>query len=855
MNRIKNALMALCLALAALPHVARADLTVTPTTNVNTLIAQLLGSGITVVGTPKLTSVANQSGLFSGGASIGLGIDSGVVLTTGNATFLPRDNSEAVRNFIIAPETLGDQNFGSINFTTYLKAPGDAALTAIVGQPTNDAAVLEFQFQIGDGSQPGTVYMNYIFGSDEYIQYVGAQFNDVFAFFVDGQNIALVPSTTDAVSIANINPTKNTVYYRNNVPNTMGYPVDPALVTKFALDGFTTVLRASRAVGPGVHTMRFAIADTADGYEDSAVLLQGGSFSNTPQYLVGGSVSGLAGVVTLQNNGGDTLPISANGPFTFATALNDGAAYHVTVLTQPALQTCTVTNGTGTLAGADVNNIAVTCASNTAPVAGPMTILTYLNNPVNGFLVGSDVDGDPLTYSKVTDPAHGALTITDASTGAATYTPASGYVGSDSFTYKVNDGTADSNIYTVQITVQPTPTTPNLVPLAGADTYQTLKNVPLVITAPGLLANDIDPDNQPTTLSIATLPGSAPAHGTVTAGSGGGFTYAPNANYVGLDSFQYTITDGSATATGTVGIIVSASNAPPVAVDDSGYTTPYNAKLIVPGPGLLANDSDPDGNQPLRVVLASLPAHGSMTLTSGGGFEYTPAGGACSADTTETFTYYANDGVVNSLAPATVTIAVRCTNQAPVATPDSYTIVKGVSLTIKKPGLLANDSDPDGDKLTAINFTTPAGGALAPDPFGGFSFFAPTAGTYTFTYAATDGALTSAPATVTITVTDTNTPPLGASETYQGAKNQPLNVPAPGVLGNDIDADGNPLTAVLVALPQHGSLQLDPDGSVHYLPFNNYVGLDNFTYKAFDGSAYSGEITVIVARSSNELEP
>lgn len=389
--------------------------------------------------------------------------------------------------------------------------------------------------------------------------------------------------------------------------------------------------------------------------------------ANVPktQFAVGGAVSGLVGTVTLQNNGGDTLPINVNGILKFPALLNNGAAYNVTVLTQPAFQTCTVTNGSGTVAGADVTNVSVTCAQgNTAPVAGPLTVLTYLNNPVNGFLVGSDADGNALTYIKITDPAHGTLTITNASTGAATYTPAAGYVGSDSFTYKVNDGTADSNVYTVQITVQPTPTAPNIAPLAGADLYQTVRNVPLVVTAPGLLANDIDPDNQPTTLSIATLPSSAPAHGTVTPGTGGGFTYTPAANYVGLDSFQYTLTDGDLTATGTVGIIVSAnSNSPPVANDDS-YTTPYNVKLVVPGPGLLANDSDPDGNQPLRVVLASQPARGTVTLTRGGGFEYTPPGGTCSADSTETFTYFANDGVDNSVFPATVTIAVRCVNQA-----------------------------------------------------------------------------------------------------------------------------------------------------------------------------------------------
>lgn len=214
MNRIKHILMALCLALAALPHLARADLTVAPTTDANTLVAQLLGPGVTVVGTPTLTSASGQSGVFSGGASIGLGIDAGVVLTTGSALKLTSDNANPAGG----PEILGDFFGGSsANFTVLLKTPGYAALTAIVGQPTNDAAVLEFQFRIGDGSQPGTIFMNYVFGSDEYIEFVGQAFNDVFAFFVDGVNIALIPSTANPVSIANVNPTTNSSFYRRAI--------------------------------------------------------------------------------------------------------------------------------------------------------------------------------------------------------------------------------------------------------------------------------------------------------------------------------------------------------------------------------------------------------------------------------------------------------------------------------------------------------------------------------------------------------------------------------------------------------------------------------------------------------------
>ena len=79
-------------------------------------------------------------------------------------------------------------------------------------------------------------------------------------------------------------------------------------------------------------------------------------------YSVGGTVSGLSGTVVLQDNGGDNLSVTASGPFTFATALASGAAYGVTVKTNPSGQTCTVSNGSGTVASANVTNVAVSCA-------------------------------------------------------------------------------------------------------------------------------------------------------------------------------------------------------------------------------------------------------------------------------------------------------------------------------------------------------------------------------------------------------------------------------------------------------------------------------------------------------------
>lgn len=118
MNRIKTIFAVLLFALGAFPQLAQADLTVTASTDATALVNALLGPGVTIVGTPTLTSTAEQSGLFSGGASIGLGIDSGVVLTTGNAV---QDPNTTLPETLSLPPPNGGQ---SGNFSSALNTPG-----------------------------------------------------------------------------------------------------------------------------------------------------------------------------------------------------------------------------------------------------------------------------------------------------------------------------------------------------------------------------------------------------------------------------------------------------------------------------------------------------------------------------------------------------------------------------------------------------------------------------------------------------------------------------------------------------------------------------------------------------------
>ena len=120
---------------------------------------------------------------------------------------------------------------------------------------------------------------------------------------------------------------------------------------------------------------------------------RGVTCTSNPTYAVGGSVSGLSGTVVLQDNGGDDLSVSANGPFAFATKLASGAAYNVTVKTNPSGQSCNVANGSGTIAAADVTNVAVSCTSNpTYAVGGSVSFLS-------GTVVLRNNGGDDLSVS------------------------------------------------------------------------------------------------------------------------------------------------------------------------------------------------------------------------------------------------------------------------------------------------------------------------------------------------------------------------------------------------------------------------------------------------------------------------
>ncbi len=533
----------------------------------------------------------------------------------------------------------------------------------------------------------------------------------------------------------------------------------------------------------------------------------------------------LTAIVDVTTSNG-SLTLNADGSFTYTPNANyngsDSFTYHANDGT---------TNSNVATVIITINNV------NDAPVAVDDGYVVNEDAPLTitapGVLINdTDVDGGTLIAVLNTSPSNGSLTLN--TNGSFTYTPNADFNGIDSFTYYANDGTANSNVATVTITVTPV----NDAPVAIDDSYTTDEDIPLIVVTPGVLGNDTS-DGGMLSASIGT----GPLNGILALNANGSFNYAPNANYNGSDSFTYRANDGMTDSNvATVTLTINAVNDPPLAIDDS-YATNEDTPLTIAAPGVLGNDIDIDGG-PLIAAIGTTPSNGSLALNIDGSFTYIPAASYHGSDT---FTYHANDGIANSNA-ATVTITVNSVDDAPVAEDDSYTIDEDTQLSVAAPGVLGNDTDGDLDDLTAVLVNGPSNGVLTLNADGSFTY-TPNAnynGPDSFTYHAFDGTTNSNDATVTITVNGVNDAPVAVDDSYTIDEDTQLSVAAPGVLGNDTDADADALTAVLVNGPSNGVLTLNTDGSFTYTPNANYNGPDSFTYHAFDGITNSNDVTVTI---------
>lgn len=448
-------------------------------------------------------------------------------------------------------------------------------------------------------------------------------------------------------------------------------------------------------------------------------------------------------------------------------------------------------------------------------------------------VLGNDTNpaGGSMTAALAANVSHGTLALN--ANGSFVYTPATHFVGGDSFNYTASNANGASAPATVSLYVSDSAPT-----IASVPGYGVTHDHTLTAAAPGLRAYVSDADGDPTTLAITTQP----THGSLSLNADGSFNYVPAARFYGGDSFQFTASDGILTSNLAL-VNVYVSDAAPVIANNSGYSTKHDTTLNVAAPGLRGNNNITDAdNDPTTLAVTTQPTHGSVTLNADGSFRYIPAARFVGTDT---FQYTASDGLRTST-PATVTIGV--TNRAPRFTNGGgigFGMTHDQTLNVPAPGVLGGVVDDDGDPFTPAIAAQPAHGGVTLNPDGSFRYvpFAGFIGSDFFTVTAGDGLATSPAMPVTIAVNDA-APTISGPSGYSIIHDHTLSLAAPGLRAGVTDADGDPFTLAISTQAAHGAVTLNPDGSFNYVPTANWYGSDSFAYSASDGLRTSSPWTV-----------
>ncbi|MGA9335447.1 MAG: Ig-like domain-containing protein [Rudaea sp.] len=436
------------------------------------------------------------------------------------------------------------------------------------------------------------------------------------------------------------------------------------------------------------------------------------------------------------------------------------------------------------------------------------------NNAIAVLANDSDADGNPISITAVTQPAHGSAQIVGRQ---ISYTPIPNYAGDDRFTYTISDNKGLSATASVSVTVLA-----GALPIAHADAATTDYDTPVTID---VLANDTDPNGYALSLVSVTNP----AHGTVQI-IGNAIVYTPQTDFYGMDAFSYTASDSHGGTSSAVVSVTVRQSGTPVAADDRAATG-YNTPITI---AVLANDSDPN-SLPLAITSVTAPAHGGAR-TSGSAIIYTPQPGFYGTDT---FSYTVSDGR-GGMASATVTVSVSAPGY-PVANDDNATTAYNTPVTIS---VLANDTDPNGFVLNITSVGAPAhgsaqidGNAIAYRPQAGFY-----GGTDTLSYTIDNGHGGTATATITITV-QAPASPTANDDTATTAYNTPVSI---DVLANDTDPNGFALSIAAVATPAHGSAKINGNTIAYTPQATLYGGSDTFSYTIDDGHGGSATANVSV---------
>lgn len=591
-----------------------------------------------------------------------------------------------------------------------------------------------------------------------------------------------------------------------NGPATISYSIEDG-------NGGTDTATVTVNVTP-VNDDPVAVDDAIDTDEDTAVVIDlvGNDTDVDGDPLTIGTVSVDPALGEVVDNGDGTATFTPaddyNGPVTIDYTVVDGQG--------------------GEDAGQAIVNVG---AVNDGPTANDDDDTTDEDTAITVDLTANDTDpdGDTLTVTGASVPSDQG-TLVDNGDGTVTFTPAENFNGEATISYSITDNNGGTS--SAEHTVNVTPV--NDDPVAVDDIETTDEDQPIVID---LIGNDTDVDGDPLTIGSVSVD---PALGEVVDNGDGTVTFTPAQDYNGPVTIDYTVVDGNGGEDAGQAIVsVGAVNDAPVANDDED-TTDEDTSITV---DLIGNDTDPDGDT-LEVINATVPADQGTLIDNGDGtVTFTPAD---DFNGEATISYEISDG--NGGTDTGVhTVNVTPVDDAPVTEDDTATTPEDTPVTID---VLDNDTDPDGQPLTISDASVPAdqgtveivGNELVFTPADDFN------GEATITYTAQDPDGNETPGTVTVDVTPVNDDPVAVDDVASVPFEEPVII---DVLDNDTDVDGDTLEVLGVPTADHGTVAVNPDGTLLYTPDAGYDGPDTITYTVSDGNGGTdiGEVAITVEAS------
>jgi len=498
-----------------------------------------------------------------------------------------------------------------------------------------------------------------------------------------------------------------------------------------------------------------------------------------------------------------------------------------------------------------------------------------------------------LEYTVDTAPSNGTIYNTNAGSAVSIFTQADlnnnrieyrhdgSETTSDSFDFTVTDeggsGTSDSG--TFSLTINPV----NDAPTANGDSHSTDEDQTLSVSASnGVLDNDTDPEGD--NLSASVVGG--PSNGSLSLNSDGSFSYTPNADYNGSDSFTYEASDGNGgTDQATVSLTINAVNDAPTIATNSTLSLDEGTNADITQ-SLLETTDPESGPSNLEYIVDTAPSNGTIYNTNAGSavstftqadlnndrIEYRHDG---SETTSDSFDFTVTDqGGSGKSTSGTFSISVNAVDESPTASGDSYTTDEDQTLTVSAAnGVLDNDSDPDGDGLTASVVTGPSNGSLTLNSDGSFTYDPNTNynGSDSFEYEASDGDGGTVQATVDLTIDSVNDAPTLANNAGLTVTEGSASTITQSLLETtDEESDPSDLQYTVDTAPANGTLdnggtalsagdtftQADIDnGEITYTHDGSETTSDSVDFTVTDqgggGKSVSGTFSLSISETNN----